>query len=74
MDCIQIQTKTDAKLEIPNAQDQFSPYSIGRKTYNFVKSCMKDPDLRARIQARAAEIRANGEYGLSAADRVAGHE
>lgn len=74
MDNVKIQATADAKLEIPNAQDQFSPYSIGRKTYNFVKSCMKDPDLRVRIQARAAEIRANGEYGLSAANRVAGHE
>lgn len=36
---------------------------LGRKTLCFVRRCMQNPELRARIKARAAEIRANGEYG-----------
>ena len=36
---------------------------IGRKTLCFVRRCMQNPALRAQIKARAAEIRANGEYG-----------
>lgn len=43
------------------AMDEYSRAEIGRKTYRFVRQCMKDPELRARIKARAAEIRANGE-------------
>ena len=35
---------------------------IGQKTYQFVRQCMRDPLLRERIRARAAEIRASG-YG-----------
>lgn len=40
------------------AMDEYSRAEIGRKTYRFVRRCMKDPALRAVIQARAAEIRA----------------
>lgn len=40
------------------AMDEYSRAEIGRKTYRFVRRCMKDPILRAVIQARAAEIRA----------------
>lgn len=45
------------------AMDQYERAEIGRKTLRFVQRCMRNPELRARIQARAAEIRANGEYG-----------
>ena len=31
---------------------------IGRTTYNFVRRMMRNPELRAVIQARAAQIRA----------------
>lgn len=39
------------------AMDQYSRTEIGRKTYNFVRRCMRDPALKARIRARAAELR-----------------
>ncbi len=31
---------------------------IGRKTYRFVRRLMRDPEIRAKILARAAQIRA----------------
>ena len=40
------------------AMDEYSRAEIGRKTYRFVRRCMQNPELRAKIQARAAEIRA----------------
>lgn len=40
------------------AMDQYQYREIGRKTYNFVRRCMRDPVLREKIRARAAEIRA----------------
>lgn len=40
------------------AMDEYSRLEIGRKTYNFVRRCMQNPELRAKIQARAAELRA----------------
>ena len=42
------------------AMDEYSRAEIGRKTYRFVRRCMKDPELRARIKSRAAELRAEG--------------
>ena len=39
------------------AMDEYSRLEIGRKTYNFVRRCMRDPQLRAVIKARAAQIR-----------------
>lgn len=42
------------------AMDEYSRAEIGRKTYLFVRRCMQDPELRARIKARAAELRAEG--------------
>ena len=42
------------------AMDEYSRAEIGRKTYRFVRRCMQDPELRARIKARAAELRAEG--------------
>ena len=44
------------------AMDEYSRLEIGRKTLNFVRQCMRDPVLRERIEARAAQIRASGEY------------
>lgn len=40
------------------AMDENSYMEIGRKTYRFVRRLMRDPETRAKIQARAAEIRA----------------
>lgn len=40
------------------AMDEYSRAEIGRKTYRFVRRCMRDPVLRAKIKARAEEIRA----------------
>ena len=39
------------------AMDENSRYEIGRKTYRFVRRVMKDPEMRARIRARAEELR-----------------
>lgn len=40
------------------AMNEYSRQEIGRKTFLFVRHLMRDPDIRERIQARAAEIRA----------------
>ena len=42
------------------AMEEYSRLEIGRKTYRFVRRCMQDPELRARIKSRAAELRAEG--------------
>ena len=39
------------------AMDEYSRLEIGRKTYNFVASLMRNPEYKAMIRARAAEIR-----------------
>lgn len=39
------------------AMDEYSRTEIGRKTYCFVRRCMRDPVLRARIKAMAADLR-----------------
>lgn len=60
MDNVKIQTvaaREGGEVTIA-AMDEYSRAEIGRKTYRFVRRCMKDPALRAVIQARAAEIRA----------------
>ena len=38
--------------------DEWQRLEIGRKTYNFVRTVMRNPEYRAMIQKRAAEIRA----------------
>lgn len=43
------------------AMDEYSRTEIGRKTYRFVRRCMRDPELRAKNQTRAAELRAEAE-------------
>ena len=40
------------------AMDDGQRLELGRKTYNFVRSVMRDPELRRIIQERAAQIRA----------------
>lgn len=40
------------------AMDEYSRLEIGRKTYNFVRRVMQNPEYREKIKARAAEIRA----------------
>ena len=39
------------------AMSEHSRLEIGRKTFRFVRHLMRDPELRAKIQARAAESR-----------------
>lgn len=39
------------------AMDEYQLLEAGRKTYNFVRSVMRNPELRAMIRKRAAEIR-----------------
>lgn len=39
------------------AMDEYQLLEAGRKTYNFVRSVMRNPELRAMIRERAAEIR-----------------
>lgn len=43
------------------AMDESSRREIGRKTYRFVRRCMRDPALREKIKARAARLQAAGE-------------
>ena len=60
MDNFKIQTvvgEGGAELAIA-AMDEYSRAEIGRKTYRFVRRCMRDPELRAKIKARAAELQA----------------
>ena len=40
------------------AMDEYQLLEVGRKTYNFVRSAMRNPEYRAMIKKRAAEIRA----------------
>lgn len=56
MDNIEVQTAVGGEAAIA-AMDPYSRTEIGRKTYNFVRRCMRDPVLKARIKARAAELR-----------------
>ena len=39
------------------AMDEYNRLNIGRRTYRFVRQCMRNPELREKIKARAAEIR-----------------
>lgn len=41
-----------------DAMNEDQLYEMGRTTYNFVRRMMRNPELRAMIQARAAQIRA----------------
>ena len=40
------------------AMDEYQRLEIGRKTYNFVRSVMRNPEYRKLIQEKAAQIRA----------------
>lgn len=40
------------------AMDEYQRLEVGRKTYNFVRSVMRNPEYRRMIQERAAQIRA----------------
>ena len=40
------------------AMDEYQYHEIGRSTYNFVRSVMRNPELRKVIQERAAQLRA----------------
>ena len=39
------------------AMEEYNRLNIGRRTYRFVRQCMRNPELREKIKARAAEIR-----------------
>lgn len=39
------------------AMDEYQRLEVGRKTYNFVRSVMRNPEYRKMIQERAAQIR-----------------
>ena len=60
MDNVKIRTVADgAGGEVAvETMDADSRLEIGRKTYRFVRRCMLNPELREKIQARAAELRA----------------
>lgn len=45
------------------AMDDVSYTNIGQNTYRFVRRLMQNPEHRAMIKAKAAEIRATGAYG-----------
>lgn len=40
------------------AMSESQLYEVGRSTYDFVRSVMRNPELRKIIQERAAQIRA----------------
>lgn len=44
------------------AMEDYDRMEIGRKTYRFAREVMRDPELRARVKARAQEIRELGLY------------
>ena len=55
---IQIATQPEGGGELAIADmDQYERWNIGRRTYRFVRQCMRNPELRDKIKARAAEIR-----------------
>lgn len=43
------------------AMDEYSRMEIGRKTYRFVRSVMRNPELRAMVKARTAQRLAEQE-------------
>lgn len=56
-DSVRAQLSGGGELAL-EAMDEHSRFEMGRKTYNFVRSVMRNPEYRAMIQKRAAEIRA----------------
>lgn len=44
------------------AMDEVSRLNIGRKTYYFVRSVMRDPALREAFEKKKAELRAAGYF------------
>lgn len=43
------------------AMDEYSRMEIGRKTYNFVRRVMRNPEYRRMVQERIAQKKAAGE-------------
>ena len=56
-DSVRAQLSGGGELTL-EAMDKYQREEIGRKTYVFVRSVMRNPEMRAMIQKRAAEIRA----------------
>lgn len=55
---VQVITPNEGGEATIAAMSEHSRMEIGRKTFRFVQTLMRDPELKARIRARAAEIRA----------------
>ena len=56
-DSVRAQLSGGGELAL-EAMDEYQLLEAGRKTYNFVRSVMRNPEYRAMIKKRAAEIRA----------------
>lgn len=56
-DSVRAQLSGGGELAL-DAMDEYQLLEAGRKTYNFVRSVMRNPEYRAMIKKRAAEIRA----------------
>ena len=56
-DSVRAQLSGGGELAL-EAMNDFQRYDIGRRTYDFVRSVMRNPELRKVIQERAAQIRA----------------
>ncbi len=50
-----------AEAEI-DSMDGAGIFCIGQKTYRFAKRCMRNPELRAAIDAKVSELKAQGFF------------
>lgn len=55
---VQVITQDEGGEATIAAMNEYSRAEIGRKTLRFVRHLKRDPEIWAKIQARAAEIRA----------------
>lgn len=44
------------------AMDEYSRANIGKKTYDFVRRAMRNPEYRKLIEKKEAELRAAGYF------------
>lgn len=65
---IEVKTTLSGGAELTiTAMDQYALTEIGRKTYRFVRRVMQNPEYRAMIKARAAQIREEEAAALNGA-------
>lgn len=57
-DNVQVITPNEGGETTIAAMNEYSRAEIGRKTLRFVRHLKRDPEIWAKIQARATEIRA----------------